>query len=386
MAGFALTQRMAIRLIIGRPGEPARERVFDGEIVTIGGDASASLHLPARGVAAEQAIILNEDGRLLLINRAEGTELNGEPLAREARRPLSGGDTLRIGPYTVTLAHDHAVQTPRAQTSDPADDVFVPFVAQGAAATPPQEPAPGTQQTPAPPRTTAAATRDDGESASQPARSFASILDSLRTEEDSFYFQIEGARGRRRVAVEAAEMMIGWDETGQEVACDAAQVVAPRGVVRKDWSGVVVLPLSPGMVRVNGEPVEAPRRLRNGDRLTLLPTPTTRPEADERSFLVFHEPASLVVLDTLLPQQQLPPPVASEQTPAPETATPPTPGDAAVALAPRPAAAVPARARVGLFSPERRYFGYFTPAEVLIMVCGTLVAATVIFLILEFSQ
>ncbi|HYN85851.1 MAG TPA: FHA domain-containing protein [Pyrinomonadaceae bacterium] len=376
---------MAIRLIIGRHGEPARERVFDGEIVTIGGDASATLHLPARGVAPEQAIILNEDGRLLLINRAEGTELNGEPLPREARRPLSGGDTLRIGPYTVTLAHDHSAQTPRAQTSDPADDLLVRFVTPDAPP-PPQEPAPGARQTPAPPRA-ATATSDENESAAKPARSFASILDSLRTEEDSFYFQIEGARGRRRVAVEAAEMMLGWDETGQEVACDAAQVVAPRGVVRKDWSGVVVLPLSAGMVRVNGEPVEAPRRLRNGDRLTLLPTANTHPEATERSHLVFHEPASLVVLDTLLPQQQLPPPVAPEQAPAPETATQTAaPGGGEVALAPRPAAAVPAPRRVGLFSPERRYFGYFTPAEVLIMVCGTLVAATVIFLILEFSQ
>src|SRR3712207_8113641 len=48
-------------------------------------------------------------------------------------------------------------------------------------------------------------------------RSFAAILDSLRTEEDSFYFVVESAAGQsRRVRLEAAETMIGWDETGRD--------------------------------------------------------------------------------------------------------------------------------------------------------------------------
>ncbi|MGH9902433.1 MAG: hypothetical protein ACRD68_11560, partial [Pyrinomonadaceae bacterium] len=147
-------------------------------------------------------------------------------------------------------------------------------------------------------------------------------------------------------------------------------------VVRKDWSGVVVLSLSAGAVSVNGEPVEAPRRLRNGDRLTLLPAAPPAPDAESPS-LVFHEPASLLVLDSLLPQQQLPPPVTTAVTaPHGREAQP------AAAPAPRPAAAV-ARKSPGLFDPGRRYFEYFTLPEILIMACGTLVAAVVIFFVLE---
>ena len=165
--------------------------------------------------------------------------------------------------------------------------------------------------------------------------------------------------------------MVGWDETGRRISCDAAQVSAARAVVRKDWSGVVALPLSVGMVLVNGETVEGPRRLRDGDRVTLLPTGASEPED---ACLVFHEPASLVVLDTLLPQQQLPPPVTrgAAETNAAESS----------ALAPRAQAVAVAKA--GPFSPGRRYFGYFTPTEVLIMIVGTLVAAVIIFMILEY--
>jgi hypothetical protein len=166
--------------------------------------------------------------------------------------------------------------------------------------------------------------------------------------------------------------MVGWDETGRRISCDAAQVSAARAVVRKDWSGVVALPLSVGMVLVNGETVEGPRRLRDGDRVTLLPTGASEPED---ACLVFHEPASLVVLDTLLPQQQLPPPVtrgAGEANVAAESS----------ALAPRAQAVAVAKA--GPLSPGRRYFGYFTPTEVLIMIVGTLVTAVIIFMILEY--
>lgn len=168
-------------------------------------------------------------------------------------------------------------------------------------------------------------------------------------------------------------MLIGWDETGRRVGFDAASVRAPRARVRKSWSGVVVQPHGPGTVKVNGKPVEAALRLRNGDRLTLLPTAV---DADPReNFLIFHEPALLVALDSLLPQQS-PPPVA------------PVPNVAAVeanqwprvprALEPMPDAGL------GRVSPRQSYFGYFTLGEVVILITGTFVAAVVVFMAMAF--
>lgn len=359
MAGNVFAKSMATRLIISRPGVPVEERVFDDEIVTIGSDPGASLCLTDPSIAPEQAIVIREDGRPLLINRAPGTVFNGELLPREARRPLSEGDRMEFGPYVVGVASvngyveeaaRYEVRHARPDEHDAADSRGVEGGAYNDAQT------------------------DDAQTREQPqpqGRSFAAILDSLRTEEDSFYFVVESvAGGSRRVRLEAAETMIGWDETGRRISCDAGTVLAARAVVRKDWSGVVALPLSPGMILVNGETVEAPRRLRDGDRVMLLRVSAQEPEDD---CLVFHEPASLVVLDSLLPQQQT-------AAPPQRVAADANAGEASSLVRTPPAAL---EAKTGIAPAERRYFGYFTPLEVLVMVVGTLVTAAIIFIILE---
>ncbi|HWS86725.1 MAG TPA: FHA domain-containing protein [Pyrinomonadaceae bacterium] len=340
---------MATRLIISRPGVPVEERAFEDEIVTIGSDQAATLRLVDPSIAPEQAIIIREDGRPLLINRAPGTLFNGEPLAREARLTLAAGDRIEFGPYSVRVApaegDSEEAARYRARAEERGTDADGARVGEGGAS-------------------------GDASARQQPGRSFAAILDSLRTEEDSFYFVVESAAGAsRRVRLDAAETMIGWDETGRRISCDAGSVAAARAVVRKDWSGVVALPLSPGMILVNGEAVEAPRRLRDGDRVTLLRGTAGEPED---ACLVFHEPASLVVLDTLLPQQQLAPPAAKAAG-----------AGAGESAAPAPRAPAAVDTKVPPPSPARRYFGYFTPLEVLVMAVGTLVTAAIIFIILE---
>jgi pSer/pThr/pTyr-binding forkhead associated (FHA) protein len=378
------TDGMAIRLNIRRRGAgegaaPAA-RTFDEPIITIGSDPGASLHLEDSSIAPEQAIIIGgEDESPLFINRAEGTLLNGESLAREARRPLSDGDTIFIGSYVISLEAVNGFR-PGGVVPPGANEV----AGDGAAAA---GDAPTTRETPAfsesaPETTTPGTTPETGATtprAAQPT-SFAAILDSLRTEEDTFYFQIETATaGRLRVPVGAGLMLLGWDRTGRNVACgDEAAVAIVRAVVQKDWSGVVLQPEAMGAASVNGEPVDAPRRLRNGDRVTLLPAAGGVAQDAARNFLIFYEPASLVVLDSLLPQQQLPPPVA-----APPAGTE---LGAAGALVPAQAAGPPAvreSARTPLTA--RTYFGYFTFGEVALMACATLVAALIIFLILEYS-
>ena len=360
---------MAIRLIIRRRGAgggaaPVAQD-FHGPILTIGSDPGASLHLADPSIAPEQAIIIGGDEEApLFINRAEGTLLNGEPLAREARHPLSGGDTISIGPYRISLEAGNGFR-PGAS---------VPGLA---AETDEGRPAPITRETPAPPDAGQEPPR--GGSQSQPT-SFAAILDSLRTEEDTFYFQVETATaGRRRVPVEGGVMLLGWDRTGQNVACgDAEAVAAVRAVVHKDWSGVVIQPEVAGAAAVNGEPVQAPRRLRNGDRVTLLAVAAAAALDSSRHFFIFYEPASLVVLDSLLPPQQLPPPVASPPAAEPE-------GAQGAALVPAPASTPEVRRAPRVPLTARTYFGYFTLGDVALMACATLAAAFVIFLILEYS-
>ena len=83
--------------------------------------------------------------------------------------------------------------------------------------------------------------------------------------------------------------------------------------------------------------------------------------------LLFHEPASLIVLDSLLPNR-LPPPV-SRQLQVAEAAGPT--GDRQASQAEPGGQA------------ERRYFGYFTAVETWILATGTLFLATLIFLILD---
>ena len=377
---------MAIKVIIRRQGAastapPLAERILVGPIITIGRDAASSLQLEDAAIAPEQAVIINEDGLLLLINRADGTDLNGEALARESRRPLADGDRLRLGSYLVSfvLSGDSERAVAAGSTSTAAGTARQPEAPPGQLL-PGRAAAADTLRASSEERTPA---RDSSSSSGGPAsaNSFAAILDSLRTEEDRFYFQIENAgQPRQRVAVESAEMLLGWDETGQNITCEAANVFQARAVVRKDWSGVVVQPQGQGGVWVNGEAVDAARRLRNGDRLTLLPTAAAT--SPETHYLVFHEPASLVVLDSLLPQQ-LPPPVAA-RTPAADNGRNTEANQALAPLAPSAVVVAP-RKRAGWFSPDRKYFGYFTFLEVLVMITGTLVAALAIFLILEYS-
>lgn len=361
---------MAIRLIIRRrdAGEGAAPvaQTFGGPLVTIGSDPGAGLHLDDRAVAAEQAIIIGgDDEPPLFINRAEGTLLNGEPLAREARRPLSDGDTISIGPYVIGVESGNGFR-PGAGLPGlaPAADDY----ADGA------RPAPATRETPAPPAA------DEAAPAPAQPTSFAAILDSLRTEEDTFYFQVETATaGRRRVPVEGATLLLGWDATGQNVACGGEGAVAiPRAVVHKDWSGVMLQPEAAGAALVNGEPVETARRLRNGDRVTLRPAPGAASNDPARNFFIFYEPASLVVLDSLLPAQQLPPPVAAPPPSASEGT-----GTNAIVPAPPTLPAVRTPPRAPLMS--RPFLRYYTVGEVLLMACATLAGAFVIFLILEYS-
>lgn len=308
---------MSLKLIITRgtgPQEewPVGEAASAAPVIVAGSEPSAALHLSGEAVAAEQFLLIREGGRYVLLNRADGTVLNGEGLPRGAHRTLGDGDQIRVGDCLIAVALADADAGARDAADSP--------------------------------------------------RSFASLLEGMRAAEDSFSFVIEGgAQGGARVPITKAEMVVGWDEGGRDLSFDPAGMTAPGAIIRKDWSGVVVEAAVGKQITVNGEAIKSARRLRHGDELALGPGRTPSGRGGPR--LIFHEPASLIVLDSLLPQR-LPPPV------------PPVP------------ASTPGATGFGPGGPaapwgERRYFGYFTLVELLMMAAGTLALTAFFFVILE---
>ena len=346
---------MSIKLVIKRYGDPPHtkpldEKTFAGPIITIGSDQAATLRLSDAAVAPEHAIIISEGNQLLLINRAEGTVLNRERLMREARSPIADGDTIRIGMHVINfvLREAHNKEEPQKETRPLSADPLV----EAPSATP----------------------RVNHPNPDTPSRSFADILASLRTEEDSFYFLIEGgAQSGQRVIIESAVMLLGWNEAEQNISTDVTTMVTPLAVVRKDWNGVVLQPLGPKMITVNDKPIESVHHLHDGDRLILASKSATTERA--KPFLVFHEPASLMALEEIIPQK-IPPPV-SLQTPTQ------TPSDHIIDLL---VATKVGQVTAKIFKPQRRYFGYFTILEILVMVVGTLIAAVIFFLLLVYFK
>ncbi|MET0753983.1 MAG: FHA domain-containing protein [Pyrinomonadaceae bacterium] len=353
---------MAVRFVIKQNGSkqtagenPAiAEYVFDENLFTIGSDAAN--HLVLAESAAEQAVVVREDEFLTLINRAEGTALNGKPLRREAFQPLDDGDRIEIGTYTI-FVFDSEAEKPEDFLS--AGDM--PVVAE---IPKPFEPLLLSEELSG--NETAAVMDTNMQEPVAPAKSessrnFAAILDTLRTEEDSFYFVVEdeAQKETRRIPLELTEMPIGADQRGK-ISVKIKEISIVFAVARKDWSGILLESNKPNTVFVNGEAVIAPRRLRNDDHVSF--------SAPIKETLVLHEPSSLVALESLLTTRD-----ASEarfgihKTGSRET-------ESLTAATEKP--------KNSLF--ERTFFGYFSFLEVVTMIFATLICAVLIFLFLEF--
>lgn len=378
-----LTRRMVIKLVIKRRGDapgapPLGEKVFNGQFITLGSDEAATVPLDGAGIEPEQAVITNREGEMLLMNSADGTMLNGESLPRAARRLLKHGDTLGMGNYAiVVLSHDETdtsssnLVRPHAESFDD-EKTFISSAPPTPVNAPPSSPvvAPVDEMSP---------------------RNFAAILDSMRTEEDRFYFLIQGGpMNGKRVPLESEIIPLGWDASGQVLSFE--EMDAPRALVRKNWRGEVTVEAQlPGMVAVNGVLVEQPRHLQNGDRISIAPTAITNLENIAQ--LIFHEPASLAAIGALFPQE-IPPPVTTAAIDTPSnvteaqddsdaaTATTLTTDDAALTtlVAAQPSV-IQSR---GVALPEKKFFGYFTAGEMLMFALSTLLVAVVVFLALEF--
>ncbi len=336
---------MALKLILKKqastPDEPplAERTVKAEEVITIGSDPAATLSVDDSRLAPEHITIIQEGDRWTLFSHASGTHVNGESVPPKAPHPVKIGDRIELLDFAILLAPEAPSSKSEQMATAPSDE-NTGATASGAAEKP---------------------------------GSFATILSSLRDEEDNFYFVIHQRDATtERVFIQNAETLVGWDESGERITCDPLKVVVVRALARKEWSGVVVEPRGRNAISVNGEILDQPRRLRNGDRLVLLP-PSEATATAQNCYIIFHEPAALAVLDSILPQE-LPPPVNPLALSASDAASP---NSSEMAANGTVASADPVL--------QRRFFGYFTLVEIIIMVIGTLLAAVVIFLILEYS-
>ena len=294
---------------------PFFDQTFNGPRITIGNSPTANLSLNGSVRPGEQIVIVLDEAESQVINQAEGTALNGEILGLNLSHPLRDGDLLTVGTYQINIEFEH----------------------------------------------------------SKSPKSFAAILDSLRTDEDRFYFVIDdGTESGSRIPIEVEEMPLGWDLTGEYFCFDISSIVDLVAVVRKDWSGVMLRAQTALVITVNGEPLEDERRLRDGDRVSLNP-PATRGANHSPLVLTFHEPTSLVILDTVMPRV------------APEDHALPAAGSGALSGGERSHLQKPVQKLATLIKSDREYFAVFTFVELSLMAMGTLVGAIIIFLILNYS-
>lgn len=327
-------------------------------IITVGNDSSSTIELAGEKIAPEQFVIVCENDSMTLLCRVDGTSVNGEKLPQGALHSLRFGDEIAVSGY-VLMAETEVVN------------------GNGAARRINQETGPET--TPETSPETAAETETVKSSAMLPetesetsqvdgSKSLTDVLDQLRAEE-RFYFLINN---EERVYVESDDMTLGWADADRYViTTDAPSVSSIRANIRKDWSGVVLYPVKPAQIRVNGEALTVPRRLRNDDEIEL----TMKDSAKFSPVRIrFHEPTALLILDEILPKE-LPPPILLDDSAAADAG--PREIDESDLIHDT---AVPASQKVAV---KGNIFGYFSITEIIIMAIGTLIGAAVIFLILE---
>ncbi|MDQ2746014.1 MAG: FHA domain-containing protein [Acidobacteriota bacterium] len=332
------------------------EYALSGDLLTVGSDAGSTIVIPE--IASEQFVVIREANHLTLISRAVGTLINGQNLRREAMQPLASGDRINIGDYLITLVSESnqrpvpvvaSAEDIYATHQDFSPSEFIPAAESNSERKIVAKPEP----LPALP-------------SKKNARNFADVLNSLRTEEDSFYFAVENSiQENRRIPLEQAEMSLGLNAK-REICGGNGQIAVLYAVLRKDWSGIIIETQRTGAIFVNNEAISTTRRLRNGDIISFS---VVKPNDRAVPFLRLHEPSSLVALESLLESRGRGAGIQKNLNGAETTYSDETENAAAEPKAP---------------FLERRLLGYFNFFEMIAMVIGTLIGAVLIFLLLEF--
>lgn len=366
---------MTIRIVVKnenkKSNHPDQTFALEDLLISIGSSNEATLRLVGDKIALEQAVIVNENQQPLLINQAKGTILNDLEIEQGFPHQLKSGDQVRIGFYHLTIElNGHLGAAKPASTYDENR-----LLEDASSADEQNYLSPDFEENQL--FQAADATADKAE-----AGSFADILSSLRKDEDQFYFQlIESDGARRRILVESDEIKLGWDTVNNFFSTDKETTLdKTQAIVRKDWNGVTIYPNGDEAILINDLLLETGARLRNNDKLIF-----SRPLSDIKAqaiTLVFCEPAALVELNAILPQQLVS--SALEANQSGEI----MPDLAQVEPSPQPnndqftssTTRTPRAKKVNQF-----YFGYFMIPEIIIMVIATILTAILTYVLLEFS-
>jgi pSer/pThr/pTyr-binding forkhead associated (FHA) protein len=353
---------MAIKLIVKKTESngtvSVKEIILNDEFSTIGNVDSSTLFLDDVQISNEQAVILVEENRAILINRADGTYFNETSIPKETRCEITNGDEIQFGNHTVSFLNVNY---------KPKNSIFIPATNGNAVVSEFSAEVPENQ--------TVVSEINSGESghSPKPTKSFADILSSIRKEEDRFYFQLKNGNNDKKLAIEKDEIILGWDLTGKILSDDPNVVVMPRAVIKKDWSGVMAYPQGKDFVWVNGEAIASASRLHDGDKLTFLSSFSSAPQND--TSIVFCEPAALVEINSILPQEL--PSVAPDRTDWDDEKQFESGSVAGLPIEQKIAAKKAKRVK-------RKWFGYFSFGEVFLMILVTLGVGALVFLILEY--
>lgn len=356
---------MTIKLVVKSEkfgeNETAKTFTFDDVLITLGNSPAASVSLEDAGVAQEQAVIVNENKQPLFINRNKGTILNGAEIEQGVQYNLRSGDRIGIGAYQIYVVIVAENELPPTTYLNPQFQSVAAEIVQ-----------PEPKQI-ADVSIEAAKDKLD-------ARSFKDILKGLRKEEDQYYFQITDADGaKRRITIESDELVLGWsDEQNLLTSNRSAAISQSAAIVRKDWSGITIYPSGAEAVLLNNALLEAGTLLRNNDKIVFSRRLTGA--ATQTAALIFCEPAALVELNQILPQDLLT--NAREIGKTGEIAVEPEPQPEELEL-PRAVSAGEATPTKKKKVANSRIFGYFTAIQIIIMIVGTIFLAIFTYLLLE---
>ena len=368
---------MTIKIVVNNENQSAsissETLILEDVLITIGSAGTANVRLSGSEVAPEQAVIVNENGQSLFVNQVKGTILNGAELDKGFPHELKTGDQIRIGSYLLVVelgnhfsAPEHIL--PVEKKSTPVVENLIPDINNFENEDDKHDLSQNTFQDSLPVQTN-----------QLEVETFADILSSLRKEEDQFYFQLtEADNSKRRLLIQSDEIILGWDVandiflTNKETDLDLSQAA-----VRKDWNGVTIYPKGNEAILLNGTLLEAGSRLKNGDKMIF----SRQKEVGTHTVtLVFCEPAALVELNAILPQQLLSNALEANQS-----------GEITVEIEPEEQLKTETQSKNTAAShhldKERSpyYFRYFTLVEIIIMIVATIFTAILTYILLDFS-
>lgn len=182
-----------------------QEYLYEDGLFSVG--SSDSNNIVVNNIASEQIIISKENDQLVLINRGDGTLLNGKELSEEAIEAIKDGDKIQIG------------------------DCFISI-------------------------------KDEEKENVSNSRSFADILSDLQSDEDRYYLL---SQKNEKFFFDTSEISFGLDKNG-DFLFDEIDIKSLIGTFYKNWQGITFSPIQ--SFYLNDQLQKTAIKLKNGDRLS----------------------------------------------------------------------------------------------------------------------